>query len=155
MERLLSMWGLALALGTIAFIAAVASRQRWLILSNGGLLRHTPERWPVSCLPRSRHETPAPPDRSEAARPATRLDAMRPALPVGTGHNCITPPERPLPLNEDRMTIRGVPAVALLVVACSSTSPASPSTETAGSTMDAQQNPTITLPSAASVPPGP
>jgi hypothetical protein len=46
------------------------------------------------------------------------------------------------------MTIRGVPALALLVVstACSS-SPASPSTEAAGSAMDARQT-TITLPSA-------
>ena len=38
MERLWSMWGLAMALGTIGFIAAVASRQRWLIVTNGGLL---------------------------------------------------------------------------------------------------------------------
>jgi hypothetical protein len=38
MERLWSMWGLALALGTIGFIAAVVSRDRWPIVSNGGLL---------------------------------------------------------------------------------------------------------------------
>ena len=37
MERLLSMWGLAMALLTIAVIAAVASRQSWLIATNGGL----------------------------------------------------------------------------------------------------------------------
>ena len=48
------------------------------------------------------------------------------------------------------MTIRGFSALALLVVAtaCSSSSgPAAP-TETAGSPLDARQDPTITLPSA-------
>jgi hypothetical protein len=38
MEQLWSMWGLGVALMAIAFIGAVASRQRWLIVSNGGLL---------------------------------------------------------------------------------------------------------------------
>jgi hypothetical protein len=38
MERLLSMWGLGMALVTTAFISAVAARQSWLIATNGGLL---------------------------------------------------------------------------------------------------------------------
>ena len=38
MGQLWSMWGLGVALMAIAFIGAVASRQRWLIVSNGGLL---------------------------------------------------------------------------------------------------------------------
>ena len=37
-ERLLSMWGLAVALGAISSIAAVVSRQGWLILTNVGML---------------------------------------------------------------------------------------------------------------------
>lgn len=37
-ERMLSMWGLGMALVTTAFICAVAARQSWLIATNGGLL---------------------------------------------------------------------------------------------------------------------
>ena len=35
---MVSLWGLSMALGTIAFIGAVAFRQGWLILAYGGLL---------------------------------------------------------------------------------------------------------------------
>jgi len=32
------MWGLGVALGTTAFVGAVVARQRWLIVTTGGLL---------------------------------------------------------------------------------------------------------------------
>ena len=38
MKRMLSTWGIGTALVTTSFIFAVATRQRWLIVTNGGLL---------------------------------------------------------------------------------------------------------------------
>ena len=38
MQRRLSMWEFGMALGTTAFIFAVAARQLWLIVTTGGLL---------------------------------------------------------------------------------------------------------------------
>jgi hypothetical protein len=38
MESMLTTWGVGMALVTTALIGAVASRQGWLIVTNGGLL---------------------------------------------------------------------------------------------------------------------